>query len=92
MRDSSDQEKPPATSNQGLGRDATQTGPRALSGQVLRLAKRLGRSPDELAAKIPEDTLRRTKYPVREIVNEDGTRTFKHDAGIVAGPKPQHRP
>jgi hypothetical protein len=39
---------------------------RLMSGQVQRLAARLGKDPDEIASKIPPDTLRRTKYPVLE--------------------------
>lgn len=64
---------------------ATATARRAMSAQVQRLARRLGTSPDEIAAKIPPDTLRRTQYPVIETVNEDGTRSFKHDPGIEEG-------
>lgn len=57
-----------------------------MSAQVLRLAKRLGVDPDELASRIPADTLRRTKYPVIELVDEDGKRrTFKHNPGIEEG-------
>lgn len=55
------------------------------SAQVERLASRLGADPDELAKSIPADTLRRTKYPVVETVNADGTRSFKHDRGIEDG-------
>lgn len=46
---------------------------------ILRLAGRLGVDPDFLAERIPEDTIRRTKFPAIEIVNEDGTRSFRHD-------------
>ena len=56
-----------------------------MSAQVQRLARRLGSDPDKLAQKIPADTLRRTQYPVLETVNEDGTRSFKHDTGIAEG-------
>jgi hypothetical protein len=65
---------------------------REMSPQILRLARRLDADPDELAKKIPADTLRRTKYPVIEIVNADGTRTFKHDLGINEGLVAQVRP
>lgn len=58
---------------------------RNVSAQLMRLAQRLGRDPDELAKKIPADTVRRTKYPVIEVVNDDGTRSFKHDIGIHEG-------
>jgi hypothetical protein len=58
---------------------------RQMSGQVQRLAARLGKDPDEIASKIPPDTLRRTKYPVLEQMTPDGKRVFEHDMGIVSG-------
>jgi len=75
--------KPSATAGTGRRRET--------SAQVLRLAQRMGTDPDELAARIDPDTLRRTKYPVIEIVNEDGTRTFKHDPQIAEGPRAERR-
>jgi hypothetical protein len=65
----------------------SRTGRHGLSAQLQRLARRLGKDPDELAANIPADTLRRTKYPVLESVNPDGTRTFEHDVGVSDGPR-----
>jgi hypothetical protein len=62
-----------------------------MSGLVQRLARDLGKDPDELAAQIDPDTLRRTKYAVLQIRNDDGTTTFKHDPGIVEGRKSTHR-
>lgn len=44
-----------------------------------RLAKRRGKTTREYAKTIPADTLRRLQYGVLEIVNEDGTITFKDD-------------
>ena len=58
---------------------------RKVSAAIQRLARRLGRDPDELAAQIPADTLRRTRFPVLEEVDEVGKRTFKHDPQIVEG-------
>jgi hypothetical protein len=84
---SRDPEKLSATVSRARGGIVSRTAKRALSAQVLRLARRLERDPDELAKKIPADTLRRTKYPVIEQVNEDGTRTFKHDLGVTDGPR-----
>lgn len=55
---------------------------RQMSSQILRLAERMGVDPDELAAKFPADTVRRTKYPVLEHVDADGRRFFKHDIGV----------
>jgi hypothetical protein len=60
---------------------------RRMSAQVQRLAKRLQRDPDELAKKISDDTLRRTKFPVIEEVQEDGTRKFRNDPQIIEGPR-----
>lgn len=54
---------------------------------VQDLARRSGSDPEALAATVPEDTLRRLKYPMHVTVNEDGTRKFEHDLGIVEGVK-----
>lgn len=80
-----DPEKQLESAPAASGRAGSRTERRAMSAQVQRLARRLGSDPDELAQKLSPDTLRRTKYPVLEIVNEDGTRTFKHDPGIEQG-------
>jgi hypothetical protein len=48
-----------------------------MSGQLQRLARRLGKSPDDLAAKIDADVIRRTKYPVIVEENPDGTITYR---------------
>jgi hypothetical protein len=74
-RVSSDRAKRPATAR------------RRMSAQVQRLAKRLQRDPDELAKQISDDTLRRTKFPVIEEKTEDGKRKFRHDPGIIEGPR-----
>ena len=58
---------------------------RSMSAQVQRLSRRLGVDPDKLAAKYPPDTIRRTKFPVVETVNTDGTRSFRHPTGIEEG-------
>jgi hypothetical protein len=79
---SSDPERLRETSARAPGATGSRAGQRAMSAQVQRLAKRLDKDPDELAKKIPADTLRRTKYPVIEQVDEQGRRTFKHDTGI----------
>lgn len=51
--------------------------------QVQRLAKAQGLDAEELAKKIPEDTLRRLKFPVLEQKDANGLSTFKHDIGVV---------
>ena len=50
---------------------------------VQQLAAKLGLDPEELAKRIPEDTLRRLKYSVIEQLDENGLSMFKHDIGIV---------
>lgn len=66
-----------------MTRESAHAEPRAMSGQIQRLALRLGQDPDELAKSIPADTIRRLKYPVIEEVDAEGRRTFKRDPGIV---------
>lgn len=78
----SGKERPSEITRPEHGATASRTERRAMSAQVQRLARRLGSDPDKLAESIPADTLRRTQYPVLETVNEDGTRSFKHDSGI----------
>ena len=55
---------------------------RTMAAQLLRLARRLGVDPDELATKIPADTIRRLKYPTLEQRDREGARSFEHDIGI----------
>lgn len=51
---------------------------------VQALAARLGLDAEELAKKIPEDTLTRLKYPYIEQTDpQTGLSMFKHDIGIV---------
>ena len=64
---------------------------REMSAQIQRLAGRLGIDPDELASRLSEVTIRRTKYPDIEAVLEDGTRSFKHDPQIESGVRSLHR-
>jgi hypothetical protein len=78
----SDPERRSATSSAARGRTGSRTERRVMSAQVLRLAKRLDVDADELAKKFSPDTVRRTKYPVLEQVDEQGRRVFKHDPQI----------
>ena len=55
---------------------------------VQALAARLGVDAEELAEKIPEDTLRRLKYPMLQQPDGEGRTKFKHDIGIVNERKP----
>jgi hypothetical protein len=56
-----------------------------MAGPLLRLARRLGRSPEELASHYPPDTLRRLKYPVLERPGPAGSTVYEHDLGISEG-------
>jgi len=82
-----DPEKRSATGARARGASASPTGRKGLSAAALRLANRLGLTPEELVARIPADTLRRLKYPVIETVEEDGTRTYKRDLEVTEGPR-----
>lgn len=50
---------------------------------VQRLAASLGLDAEAMAEKIPDDTLRRLKYPMFAHRNDDGTWQFTHDPGII---------
>ncbi len=56
-----------------------------LSAHVQRLARTAGESADDVAARIPDDTIRRTKYPVHEIAEPDGSTAFRHPDGVIEG-------
>ena len=60
----------------------------AQSAFIQALAANLGSDPEELAERIPGDTLRRLKYPVIEQEQPDGTTKFLHDIGIREGITP----
>jgi hypothetical protein len=55
-----------------------------MSGLIVWLARRLRQTPEQLAARIPDDTIRRTKYPYSADDNGDGTTTFRQ-VGLQAG-------
>lgn len=61
-----------------------------LSGLIQRLARAEGSSAEELAARIPADTIRRTKFDVREKVQPDGSILFEDPEGIREGPRALH--
>ena len=50
---------------------------RLMSAAVMRLAARLGVPASNLAERYPEDTLRRSKYPMIEEVQKDGSIVYK---------------
>lgn len=56
-----------------------------MSALIQRLARSLGVSSEELASTIDDDTIRRTKYAVRERQMLDGTTLFEHPEGIMEG-------
>ena len=65
--------------------------PRPMPAVLLRIAPKLGKTAEELARKISADTLRRLKYPVKEIAQPDGTTRYEHDLGITDGRLDQTR-
>jgi hypothetical protein len=81
--ESSDLERLRETASPGSTRATSPTVKSAA--HVQALAARLGRSEADLVAKIPEDTLRRLKYPVQSHTNPDGSVTYERDRGIVEG-------
>lgn len=56
-----------------------------MSAAVQRLARQVGVSSEDLADRISDDTIRRTKYPVREQQLPDGTTLFENPSGIIEG-------
>lgn len=66
-----------ATENPGSTRGTSRTAKSAATVQAL--AARLGRSEAEVAEKIPEDTLRRLKYPVIPVPQADGSTRYDRD-------------
>lgn len=66
------------STEQVVQREAPPKG-RRMSALAMRLASRLGKSPDELVKEWPDDTLRRTKYPAVEEPQEDGSVKYKEN-------------
>ena len=83
----SDRAKQDVTGTVVRGPDDSRTVPREAkpTATVVRLAAALGKDPAELAAQIPEDTLRRTRYAMKVQRTEDGKTIYEHDLGIVDG-------
>lgn len=77
----SDRARQRVTALRGPQKGASRTAKSAA--YILDLARRAKVDPGELADSIPEDTLRRLKYPYITTEQEDGTRTYKHDLGII---------
>lgn len=61
---------------------------RPMPARVQILARSTHVEASELAERIPEDTLRRLKYPMIEHSEPDGTSSFTHDQGIVDEARP----
>jgi len=59
-----------------------------VSGFIQKLAKRMGVKSADLAARFPSDTVRRTKYPVIEQAQPDGSTKYVQSP---AGPDGQRR-
>lgn len=77
---SSVQERPAATGSRAQRPGAKRT---VLSAFLQRLARALGVPAEELAKKIPDDTIRRTKFPVVIEQLEDGKYKFKYVPEVV---------
>ena len=75
----------------GASRTATPED-RSPGAALVRVADRLRVPIERLIDTIPPDTLRRTRYPVREIPQADGTTLFEHDLGIVEGRRSSVKP
>lgn len=86
MEDRSDGSRPTAPtkpgSSQPSGKDRASA---RQAGIIQRLALATGRDPNELAEAIPEDTLRRLKFPVTTQVADDGSLTFKEPNIVIEG-------
>ena len=66
------------TTEDNIVREGPKKG-RRMSALALRLASRLGVDPDAMVKEWPDDTLRRTKTPVVEEPQEDGSVLYKHN-------------
>lgn len=73
--------------NEWMEKDSKAKETPAMSGLVQRLARSQGLESQELAERIPDDTIRRTKYPVIEKLLPDGSIRFEADPGIIEGPR-----
>ena len=71
------------TRTAGHGRGTRRTAQNAPTVQAL--AARLGRSAEDVASSIPEDTLRRCKYPVIRIPHADGSVSYERDVAARPG-------
>jgi len=58
---------------------------RPMPAYVQALAAARKQDPEQLAGRIPADTLRRLKFPMVVHEESDGTTSFTHDKGIVEG-------
>lgn len=83
-------QKPATTRGSSPGSAAVRgASPTKQAARVQALAATLGMDAEQLAARIPEDTLRRLKYPVLEHIDpETGFPQFEHDRGIMRDRQP----
>lgn len=58
-----------------------------LSAPLVRLARRLGRRPTDMALSIPQDTIRRTMYPVIEEHDEQGRVSYRDAPQVIESPR-----
>lgn len=65
----------------------SRTGQIGSSATLVRLASRLEIQPHELALRLSEEVVRRTKYHCVEVVNDDGTVTYTAPLQVIEGAK-----
>ncbi len=84
---SSDRARLEETVKAAQGPGGSRTGKIGSSQLLVRLASRLGISTQTLAVRIPEETVRKTKYPVYEDKQADGSTVYRHPVHITEGPR-----
>lgn len=72
---------------QARGEGGSATAILATSPLLVRLASKLGVTVNELAMRLTGDTIRRTKYPVLEVPQKDGSTIYLHDHQVYDGPQ-----
>lgn len=86
MSDRSAKEKLAETVKLVRGESGSQTGKIGNSALLVRLANKVGCKPRELALRMTSETVRRTKYPVLEEEQPDGSVVYKEPIQIHEGP------
>jgi len=84
-RRSSERERLAETAKAVQRHGARATGQIGSSAMLVRLAARLGKPVEQLSLELSEDTVRRTKYPCREDIQEDGSIVYTPTTQIIEG-------